>query len=163
MPDFNELMREKKGDSLNRVFKDLPNDFLAAMIEGLEDADVIVPGRLFAGDNGGCVVGVTLRVIDPDFQGRGRWSYRTKRKSIKKAYWELNKIFPSLKTLEEVFDQAVRVAGHYYSHCSQKEISTAVGKWFSIEARTELMIREMNSDWLNAIVTKRQLAPTADL
>jgi hypothetical protein len=80
MPQISRAFRADRNEPLHRVLRALPGDFLVALIEGLERADRIVAGRLFAGKSGGCVVGVTLRMIEPEFRGRrmiwGRWARR---------------------------------------------------------------------------------------
>ena len=63
--DIYRSFRAERNEALHPVLRRLPDRFLAALIEGLEQADVITPGRLFAGDRGGCAVGVTLRVLNP--------------------------------------------------------------------------------------------------
>ncbi len=62
--------RAERNEALHRVLRRLPYDFIVALIEGLEAADVITPGRLFAGHSGGCAVGVTLRAMEPRYRGR---------------------------------------------------------------------------------------------
>ena len=72
--------RAERNQALHHVLGRLPDEFIVALIEGLEGADVITPGRLFAGHRGGCAVGVTLRAIDPGYRGRKLvWGRRLRR------------------------------------------------------------------------------------
>lgn len=55
--DIYRSFRAERNVALHRVLKRLPDPFIVALIEGLEQADVITPGRLFSGERGGCAVG----------------------------------------------------------------------------------------------------------
>jgi hypothetical protein len=107
MPEISQAFRADRNEALHRVLRALPGDFLVALIEGLERADRIVAGRLFAGESGGCVVGVTLRAIEPGFRGRrmiwGRWA----RRSVVKLERGIAKGITHLYALEQVFDRSI--------------------------------------------------------
>ena len=118
-----------------------------ALIEGLERADRVVPGRLFAGSTGGCAVGVTLRVVEPDFDGPGRRGWARKR-SIAHLYRGVARSIPHLHALEQVFDRSVRLYQQQRPELRKREAAKAVALWVAAEARTELLLRELDSDWL---------------
>jgi len=153
--DFAQVMDAERGEPLELALKGLPDDFLAAMIEGLEAADDISPGRLFVGERGGCVVGVTLRVIDPDFRGRGRYRIWSRRRSIKGAYQELHSLFPRLSLLEQVFDKSVLTARSRFPDIDADRAGVLTAHWVARVARTELIIREMKTDHLDELVHER--------
>lgn len=100
--------RAERNEALHHVLRSLPYDFIVAMIEGLEGADVITPGKLFAGERGGCVVGVTLRALDPDC--RGRWVIWGKGRSVCGFRRRLAIRVPHLYALGQVFDRSVELA-----------------------------------------------------
>jgi hypothetical protein len=82
--DIYRSFRADRNVALHRVLRRLPDTFIAALAEGLEQADVITPGRLFAGQSGGCAVGVTLRVLYPKYRGRRLlWGRRLRRSVIR--------------------------------------------------------------------------------
>ena len=139
--------RAERNEGLHRVLRGLPSDFLVALIEGLERADRVVPGRLFAGSTGGCAVGVTLRVVEPDFDGPGRRGWGRKR-SITQLYRGVARSIPHLHALEQVFDRTVRLYQQQRPELRKREAAKAVAIWVAAEARTELLLRELDSDWL---------------
>jgi hypothetical protein len=143
--------RAERNEGLHRVLRGLPSDFIVALIEGLEGADVITPGRLFAGESGGCAVGVTLRVVEPDFRGSGRLRRWRRRKSIGELYRGVAKSIPHLHALEHVFDRSVDLCWAQNPHLPQAEIAKEVALWVAAEARAELLLRELKADWLAAI------------
>jgi len=142
--------RAERNEGLHRVLRGLPSDFLVALIEGLERADEVVPGRLFAGQTGGCAVGVTLRVVEPEFDGPGRRGWGRKR-SIGQLYRGVAKSIPHLHALEQVFDRSVRLYHSQRPELGKREAAKAVALWVAAEARTELLLRELDSDWLRRL------------
>ena len=147
--------RAERNEGLHRVLRGLPSDFIIALIEGLEGADVITPGRLFAGDSGGCAVGVTMRVVEPDFRGSGTLSRWRRRKSIQGLYRGVAKSIPHLHALEHVFDRSVDLYRASQPDVDKRLAAKAVALWVAGEARAELLLRELNSDWLAAIEPDR--------
>ena len=143
--------RAERNEGLHRVLRGLPSDFIIALIEGLEEADVITPGRLFAGRSGGCAVGVTMRVVEPDFRGRGKLRRWRRRKSIQGLYRGVAKSIPHLHALEHVFDRSVNLFIAGQPELTKREAAKAVALWVAGEARAELLLRELNSDWIAAI------------
>jgi hypothetical protein len=151
--------RAERNQSLYRVLRRLPGEFLVALIEGLERADVIKPGRLFAGREGGCAVGVTLRALEPRYRGRRLiWGRRTK-KSVRYLRRDLAKQVSHLHALEHVFDHTVELAQERYSDNSRRQVAKAVALWVADEARTELVLREMHSEWMDEIVADATRLP----
>jgi hypothetical protein len=144
--------RGERNQALHRVLRRLPYDFLVALIEGLEAADVIVPGKLFAGDRGGCAVGVTLRALDPSY--RGRWVMWGRSRSIVGFRRRLARRVPYLYALEQVFDRSVRLALERSPEAPPGQVAKAVAQWVADEARTELVLREMNSEWLDRVIDR---------
>ena len=142
--------RDERNQALHRVLRGLPKRFVVWLIEGLEMADVIVSGRLFAGATGGCAVGVTLRAMDPSL--RGRRSSRGRSRSVVRWRRELAKEIPLLFALEQVFDRSVRLARERYWFASEHQVAKSVALWVADEARTELLMREMRSEWLEELV-----------
>jgi len=153
--DLTRAFRAERNDALHRVLKRLPYDFLVALIEGLEGADVITPGKLFSGDSGGCAVGVTLRALDPD-RYQGRWVMWGRSRSILGFRRRLAKRVPHLYALEQVFDRSVDLATARHPGAPAEDVARAVGHWVAYEARTELVLREMNSEWLDRVVEQLQ-------
>jgi hypothetical protein len=153
--------RAERNEGLHRVLRGLPSDFIIALIEGLEEADVITPGRLFSGRSGGCAVGVTLRVVEPDFRGSGRLRRWRRRRSIQGLYRGVAKAIPHLHALEHVFDRSVTLYRSSHPHLRKREAAKAVAMWVAAEARTELLLRELNSDWLAAIEPARVIGAPA--
>jgi hypothetical protein len=152
--------RAERNEGLHRVLRGLPADFLVALVEGLERADQVVPGRLFAGETGGCAVGVTLRVVEPDFDGRGRRRWARKR-SIAQLYRGVAKAIPHLRALEQVFDRSVRLYQAQRPELGKREAAKAVALWVAAEARTELLLRELDADWLRSLERRAAAAPAA--
>jgi hypothetical protein len=160
MPQISRAFRADRNEALHRVLRALPGDFLVALIEGLERADRIVAGRLFAGKSGGCVVGVTLRAVEPGFRGRrmiwGRWA----RRSVVKLERGIAKGITHLHALEQVFDRSIELAKSEHRGADGQEVAKAVALWVAAEARTELLLREMNAAWLDALTV--ELSPARD-
>ena len=142
--------RAERNEALHPVLRRLPDEFIVAMIEGLEGADVITPGKLFSGERGGCVVGVTLRALDPSY--RGRWVMWGKSRSVHGFRRRLARRVSHLYALEQVFDRSVEMARAGFPAVPPDEVATAVAAWVADEARTELVLREMRSDWLNRVI-----------
>jgi hypothetical protein len=154
--------RAARSQALHRVLRRLPYEFVVALIEGLEGADVITPGRLFAGDRGGCAVGVTLRAIDPRFRGRRLIWGRRLRRSIKRLRRSLAREVPHLYALEQVFDRSVLMLQARFPHAPANKVAEATALWVAGEARAELILREMHSEWLDRIFdTQRAEAGSA--
>ena len=150
--------RADRNVALHRILRRLPNDFLVALIEGLEQADVITPGRLFAGDRGGCAVGVTLRVLHPCYRGKRLFGGRLRRRSVTGLRRGLAREVRYLYALESVFDRSVILLQEHFSEVPPAKVAEATALWVAGEARTELLLREMNSDWLDQIVAERATA-----
>ncbi len=155
-PDqIERAFRAERNQSLHRVLRRLPDTFLSALIEGLEQADVITPGRLFAGDRGGCAVGVTLRVLHPRYRGRRLVWGRRARKSVARLRRAHGREISHLYALEQVFDRSVVMLIERFADVSPGEVATATSHWVAAEARVELVLREMSSEWLDGIVAER--------
>jgi hypothetical protein len=152
--------RAERNQSLHLVLRGLPRRFVVGLIEGLEMADVITPGRLFTSSSGGCAVGVTLRALDPSLRGRRlQWG---RRRSVVGWRRELAKEIPLLFALEQVFDRTVRLARRRYPHAPEREVAKAVALWVADEARTELLMREMHAEWLEELVREARRPPAAE-
>lgn len=150
-PEICRRFRAERNEGLHRVLRGLPGDFIVALVEGLEGADVITPGRLFAGGSGGCAVGVTLRRVEPDFRGSGTLRRWRRKRSIQELYRGLAKSIPHLHALEHVFDRSVRLYGARNPQLKKDDVARAVALWVAAEARAELLLRELDADWLAAI------------
>jgi hypothetical protein len=159
--EIHRSFRAERNQALHPVLRRLPYEFIVALIEGLDGADVITPGRLFAGDRGGCAVGVTLRAIDPDFRGRRLIWGRRLRRSIKRLRRSLAREVPHLYALEQVFDRSVLMLQARFPHVRAQKVAEATALWVAAEARTELILREMNSEWLDRIFATRAAAHAA--
>jgi hypothetical protein len=146
--DIYRSFRAERNIALHRVLKRLPDDFIVALIEGLEQADVITPGRLFSGRRGGCAVGVTLRVLFPRYRGRRLVWGRRLQKSVMRLRRELAFEVSHLFALEQVFDRSVLLLQERFADVPPQDVAKATALWIAGEARTELVLREMNSDWL---------------
>jgi hypothetical protein len=143
--------RAERNRALHRVLRRLPFGFIVALIEGLEGADEITPGRLFAGHRGGCAVGVTLRALDPRLRGRRLIFGRRMRRSILRLRRSLACEVPHLYALEHVFDNSVELLQAEYPLVPATLVAEATAVWVAAEARTELVLREMSSEWLDRI------------
>ncbi len=143
--------RAERNQALHHVLGRLPDDFIVALIEGLEGADVITPGRLFAGYRGGCAVGVTLRAIDPGYRGRRLVWGRRLRRSITGLRRSLAREVRHLYALEQVFDRSVYMLQSEFPHVPGEQIAEATAHWVAGEARAELLLREMNAEWLDRL------------
>jgi hypothetical protein len=158
--DIYRSFRAERNEALHRVLRRLPYEFLVALIEGLEQADVITPGRLFAGDRGGCAVGVTLRVLNPRYRGRRLiWGRRVQRSVARLRRRQAGEI-SHLYALEQVFDRSVLMLQERFTEAPAGEVAIATALWIAGEARVELVLREMSSDWLERIVAAPEPAPT---
>jgi hypothetical protein len=149
--DIHRSFRAERNEALHRVLRRLPFEFIVALIEGLEGADEVTPGRLFAGHRGGCAVGVTLRALDPRLRGRRLIWGRRMRRSILRLRRSLAREIPHLYALEHVFDNSVELLQAEYPLVPATLIAEATALWVAAEARTELVLREMNSEWLDRI------------
>ena len=156
--DIYRSFRADRNVALHRVLRRLPDTFIAALAEGLEQADVITPGRLFAGQSGGCAVGVTLRVLYPKYRGRRLVWGRRLRRSVIRLRRGLAREVSHLHALEEVFDRSVLLLQEHFEQVAPEQVAEATAHWIAGEARTELLLREMNSDWLDEIVALRDSA-----
>jgi hypothetical protein len=156
--DLPRSFRAERNEALHHVLRKLPYDFIVAMIEGLEAADVITPGRLLSGDRGGCAVGVTLRALDPETFG-GRWVMWGRSRSVRGFRRRLANRVPHLCALEQVFDRSVALAREAFPASPRGEVAKAVAAWVADEARAELILREMNSEWLDRIVERLASQP----
>ena len=152
--------RAERNQALHHVLGRLPDDFIVALIEGLENADVITPGRLFAGYRGGCAVGVTLRSLDPAYRGRRLVWGRRLRRSIFGLRRSLAQEIQHLYALEQVFDRSVRMLQQQFPHVPGEQVAEATAHWVAGEARTELLLREMSSDWIERIAVERRAGGT---
>ena len=152
--DIYRSFRAERNVALHRVLRRLPDDFIVALIEGLEQADVITPGRLFAGERGGCAVGVTLRVLFPRYRGRRLIRGRRLQKSVMRLRRELAFEVSHLFALEQVFDRSVLLLQERFSDVPPRDVAKATALWIAGEARTELVLRELNSDWLAQTVAE---------
>ena len=146
--DVYRSFRAERNVALHRVLKRLPDPFIVALIEGLEGADVITPGRLFAGRSGGCAVGVTLRVLYPRYRGRRLIRGRRLKKSVMRLRRKLAFEVSHLFALEQVFDRSVLLLQERFSEVPAADVAKATALWIAGEARTELVLRELDSDWL---------------
>lgn len=146
--DIYRSFRAERNLALHRVLRRLPDKFIIALIEGLERADVITPGHLFAGERGGCAVGVTLRVLFPDYRGRRYLRGRRLQKSVMRLRRELAFEVSHLFALEQVFDRSVLLLQERFGEVPPQDVAKATALWIAGEARTELVLRELNSDWL---------------
>ncbi len=152
--DIYRSFRAERNVALHRVLKRLPDEFIVALIEGLEQADEITPGRLFAGERGGCAVGVTLRVMYPHYRGRRLVRGRRLQKSVMRLRRKLAFEVSHLFALEQVFDRSVLLLQERFSEVPAQDVAKATALWIAGEARTELVLREMSSDWLAATVAE---------
>ncbi|MFL5870140.1 MAG: hypothetical protein ACJ75R_03610 [Solirubrobacterales bacterium] len=157
--DIYRSFRADRNVALHRVLRRLPDRFIAGLAEGLEQADVITPGQLFAGERGGCAVGVTLRTLYPKYRGRRLIFGRRLRRSVVGLRRGLAREVSHLYALEEVFDRSVLLLQHHFADVPPNDVAEATAHWIAGEARTELLLREMHSDWLAEIVAER--APVA--
>ena len=144
--------RAERNQALHRVLRRLPFEFIVALIEGLENADEITPGRLFAGRRGGCAVGVTLRTLDPSLQGRRIIWGRRARRSVLRLRRSLAREVPHLYALEHVFDRSVEMLRAEYPLVPATLVAETTALWVAAEARTELILREMSSEWLEGLM-----------
>ena len=157
--DVYRSFRAERNQALHHVLGRLPDPFIVALIEGLEGADVITPGRLFAGYRGGCAVGVTLRALDPGYRGRRLVWGRRLRRSIFGLRRSLAREVRHLYALEQVFDRSVYMLQEEFPHVPGEQIAEATAHWVAGEARAELLLREMNADWIERIAVEREPDP----
>ena len=158
--DIYRSFRAERNEALHRILGRLPDEFIVALIEGLEGADVITPGRLFAGYRGGCAVGVTLRALDPGYRGRRLIWGRRLRRSVTRLRRSLAREVEYLYALEQVFDRSVHMLQAQFPQVPGEQVAEATAHWVAGEARTELLLREMGSDWLDRIADEvRRPAP----
>lgn len=157
--DIYRSFRADRNIALHRILRRLPDEFIVALAEGLEQADVITPGRLFAGHRGGCAVGVTLRVLYPRYRGRRLVWGRRLRRSVRALRRGMAREVNHLFALEEVFDRSVILLQQHFSNVPRERVAEATAHWIAGEARTELLMREMRSDWLDDVVAKLTAPP----
>jgi hypothetical protein len=62
---------------------------------------------------------------------------------------------PHLYALEQVFDRSVLMLQAEFPLAPPTVVAKATALWVAAEARTELILREMNSDWLDRILATR--------
>jgi hypothetical protein len=153
--DIYRSFRAERNEALHHVLGRLPDAFIVALIEGLENADVITPGRLFAGYRGGCAVGVTLRSLEPAYRGRRLIWGRRLRRSIVRLRRSLAREIEHLYALEQVFDRSVHMLREEFPHVPKGQIAEATAHWVAGEARAELLLREMNAEWIERIAVER--------
>lgn len=140
----------QRSPALHQVLHRLPDRFLVALIEGVEQADVVVPGKLFAGRSGGCAVGIALRALHPKLP-RGRLGQaRRCRRSVTTLCRGLEMSVGRLHAFEEVFDRTVSFAAARTGHADAL-LAREVADWVAAEARQELLRREIDSEWLDAV------------
>jgi hypothetical protein len=123
------------------ALRHLPERVLRAMVTGLEaEIDNLAAGRLFARHGGGgCAVGVTLEVLFPAKYKPGTARYlRRRRMKRVDADRDLATRFPRLRHIEFAFDSTVRMTKAHRPRLDDREITRAVGLWFSAEAQAEL-------------------------
>jgi hypothetical protein len=159
--DIYRSFRAERNQALHPVLRQLPFEFIVALIEGLEGADVITPGRLFAGQRGGCAVGVTLRALDPGVRGRRLIWGRRLRRSIRRLRRSLAREVPHLYALEHVFDRSVFMLRAQFPRVPADKIAEATALWVAGEARAELILRELNSEWLDRVLVPQGPEPRA--
>jgi hypothetical protein len=123
---------------------------IQALVRGLDRADVITPGRLFAGRQGGCAVGVTLRALEPGLAGRRLLWGRRMRRSVIELRRSLATEVPHLYALEQVFDRSVALACESNPWAPREWVGLRIATWIADEARTELALRELNKEWVDA-------------
>jgi hypothetical protein len=148
--------RAERNQALHHVLGGLPDRFIVALIEGLEGADVITPGRLFAGYRGGCAVGVTLRALEPGYRGRRLIWGRRLRRSIIGLRRSMAREVRHLYALEQVFDRSVLMLQEEFPQVPGGQIAEATAHWVAGEARAELLLREMSAEWLDRIEVERR-------
>ena len=130
----------ERRETFRRVLAGLPDRYLEALLDGLDHADVVVPGRLFAGEAGGCAVGVTLRTLHPEL----RWEsgFRARRaRSVTRLARDLAKRVGRLGTLERVFDRSVEVVLEHNRGAACGSAARLTAAWLEEEARAELARR----------------------
>jgi hypothetical protein len=137
-----------RGVVVASALKKLPDHVLEAMVVGLEsNIDRLRPGRLFSGDGGGCVVGVTLKELYPARYdpGRVRWLYQRRMKGIG---WdrEIANKHVRLRHVELAFDRCVEMTRGVRRDLAVETVVRAVGMWFSAEAQAELERRRRETE-----------------
>lgn len=139
-------LRAERTEALRRILRKLPEPILEALVYGLDSAEELVPGRLYATGNGGCAVGVILRTIFPREDGRAgsAWS-RWRRRTLRQTHPNLAREYPHLAALEMVFDRTIEIAERLYPGYSQRELALACGRWMAAEAATELGFRHLKA------------------
>ena len=77
-------------------------------------------------------------------------------------YRGVAKSIPHLHALEHVFDRSVALFQAGQPEVRKPEAAKAVALWVAGEARAELLLRELNSEWIAAIEPARIIeAPAA--
>jgi hypothetical protein len=59
-----------------------------------------------------------------------------------------------LFTLEQVFDRSVLLLQERFGEVPPQDVARATALWIAGEARTELVLRELSSDWLAQTVSE---------
>jgi hypothetical protein len=96
-----------------------------------------------------------MRIVEPDFRGAGTLSRWRRRKSIQGLYRGVAKSIPHLHALEHVFDRSVALFQAGQPEVPESDAAKAVAIWVAAEARAELLLRELNSEWLSSIEPER--------
>jgi hypothetical protein len=144
LPVLPESLRAERTEPLRRILRKLPDPILEALVDGLDRADQLVPGQLYADGSGGCAVGVIMRAIFPaEASRRVRWWNRRRHVSLYRSHPQLAREFPHLVTLESVFDRTIELAQQLYPELSQAELGAVCGRWMAAEAATELGFRHL--------------------
>ena len=108
-PGLPAEFRAERGPVLRRTLRGLPDDWLSALVRGIDRAGPrLAKARLFRGPDGGCAVGVMLRELEPDRYGaRGPrfWLLHAWRRRVR-WYRGLARRHPRLQHLEWTFDRA---------------------------------------------------------
>jgi hypothetical protein len=68
-----------------------------------------------------------------------------------------------LRTLEEVFDRSVSLAEARDPSADPDELAREIAEWVAVEARHELLKREIGSGWLDALEAEREREGSAEL
>jgi hypothetical protein len=138
----------ERRDVLRRTLRGLPEEMVAALARGLEaNAGHLVAGRLFTQrGGGGCAVGVMLRELRPDRFSPHRlrpWSPTAWKRTSAALGGELGRN-PRLRHLEWSFDRAVGRVVQLSPSLSPTAAADLVGRWFTSEARAELLRRRID-------------------
>ena len=143
-PGLPAEFRAERGPVLRRTLRGLPDDWLSALVRGIDRAGPrLAKGRLFRGPHGGCAVGVMLRELEPDrYAARGPrfWLLHAWRRRVR-WYRGLARRHPRLQHLEWTFDRASDAARE--RGLSRDAAVAAAAAWFRQEAAAELDWRRL--------------------